>query len=117
MPAFGGMLDDKSRQAVKHYVLSLSNREHDNSLASSGATTFGTVCAACHGQDGKGNVALGAPNLTDEVWLFGGTHNAIDDTLKNGRNGRMPAHIDILGEQKAHVVAADVYSLSQSTTN
>ncbi len=117
MPAFGGMLDDKARQAVKHYVLSLSGREHDQSLANTGTTTFNTVCAACHGPDGKGNVALGAPNLTDEIWLFGGTHNAIDDTLKNGRNGRMPAHADILGEQKAHVVAAYVYSLSAAATH
>jgi len=114
MPAFGAMLDEKMRQAVKHRVLSLSGREHDKALAAAGDATFSTVCAACHGQDGKGNTALGAPNLTDDIWLFGGTHGAIDETLKNGRTGRMPAHIEILGEEKAHVVAAYVYSLSQS---
>ncbi len=114
MPAFGAMLDEKTRQAVKHRVLSLSGREHDADLARLGDATFSTVCAACHGAEGKGNTAMGAPNLTDGIWLYGGTHGAIDDTLKNGRNGRMPAHSEILGAEKAHVLAAYVYSLSQT---
>lgn len=113
MPAFGAALDDKLRLSVKHYVLSLSGGEHDTNLARNGKSTFDTICAACHGPDGHGNQQIGAPNLTDEIWLYGGTHGAIDETLKNGRNGRMPAHAQLLGPDKVHVLAAYVYSLSQ----
>ena len=70
------------------------------------------VCAGCHGADGKGNIALGAPNLTDNIWLHGGSRTAIADTIRNGRTGEMPAHNDILGEAKSHLVSAYVYSLS-----
>ncbi len=114
MPAFGGSLDEPTQLAVRHYVLSLSAREHDKSLAAQGKSSFETVCAACHGVDGKGNKMLGAVNLTDEVWLYGGTHGAIADTIKNGRNGVMPAHGDLLGEARVHVLAAYVLSLSQA---
>lgn len=112
MPAFGGTLDEPTQLAVRHYVLSLSGREHDNQLAMQGKSTFETVCAACHGVEGKGNPMLGALNLTDDVWLYGGTHGAIADTIKNGRNGVMPAHADLLGEARVHVLAAYVLSLS-----
>ncbi len=114
MPAFGGSLDEPSQLAVRHYVLSLSNRDHDKALAAQGKSSFDTICAACHGVDGKGNKMLGAVNLTDDVWLYGGTHGAIADTIKNGRNGVMPAHGDLLGEARVHVLAAYVLSLSST---
>jgi cytochrome c oxidase cbb3-type subunit 3 len=65
--------------------------------------------------DARGNQAIGAPNLTDDIWLFGGTAKDIEYGLRNGRSAKMPAHADILGEQKARLVAAYVYSLSRGT--
>ncbi|WP_417684756.1 cytochrome-c oxidase, cbb3-type subunit III [Pseudidiomarina gelatinasegens] len=94
------------------YVISLSGRKVDPELAKAGEANF-AVCAACHGQDAKGNQALGAPNLTDNIWLYGGSQDAIEETLRNGRNGVMPAWKDILGEDKIHVISSYVYGLSQ----
>ena len=71
---------------------------------------------ACHGAEGKGNVALGAPNLTDDTWLYGGTRERIVESISKGRNGRMPAHREFLGEAKVHLLAAYVYSFSQGNT-
>ncbi|MGL5605257.1 MAG: c-type cytochrome, partial [Plesiomonas sp.] len=67
---------------------------------------------ACHGPDGKGNPAVGAPNLTDQIWLYGGSRAAVEETVKYGRNGVMPAWQQILGDKKIHLLAAYVYSLS-----
>jgi cytochrome c oxidase cbb3-type subunit III len=115
MPAFGSSLDETAQLAVRHYVLSLSGRDHDRDLAQQGKSSFDTICAACHGLDGKGNPLLGALNLTDDIWLYGGTQGAIADTIKNGRNGVMPAHGELLGEARVHVLAAYVLSLSGTT--
>ena len=82
-------------------------------LAEAGKAKF-AICAGCHGQEGKGNLAMGAPNLTDNIWLYGGSQKAIEATIRNGRAGVMPAWNEILGEQKIHVVSAYVYSLSQN---
>ncbi|MFC3121726.1 cytochrome-c oxidase, cbb3-type subunit III [Agaribacter flavus] len=109
-----GWLDAFGEQGVSEvvaYVLSLSGRDVDTSLANAGKSRF-AACAACHGMDGKGNQALGAPNLTDNIWLYGGTERAVTETLNYGRNGVMPAFKDTLGEDKIHVVATYVYSLS-----
>jgi len=97
---------------VANYVLSLSGRTHDGLRAQRGKEKF-TVCGACHGVDGKGNAALGAPNLTDSVWLYGGSEPAIIETITKGRNGMMPAHKDLLGEAKVHLLAAYVMSLGK----
>ena len=70
-------------------------------------------CSGCHGMDAKGNKWVGAPNLTDEIWLYGGSTKQIETTLRYGRAGRMPAQAEILGEEKVHVLSAYVYSLSQ----
>ncbi len=95
------------------YVLSLSNRSDlKQTMVDAGQARF-TVCAACHGQDGKGNQLIGAPNLTDQIWLYGGTDKSITETLRYGRNGVMPAFKKTLGEKKIHLVSAYVYSLSQ----
>lgn len=72
------------------------------------------VCAACHGQDGTGNPALGAPNLTDDAWLYGSDLNTIQETIMKGRSGKMPAFKDMLSEERIHVLAAYVYALSQN---
>lgn len=111
MPAFGQQFSDKQITELAHYVASLSGRNVDPVLAEAGQKNF-TVCAACHGQNGKGNQQIGAPNLTDNTWLYGGSINKIEETLHYGRNGVMPAWKDILGEDKIHVVSAYIYSLS-----
>lgn len=93
--------------------MSLSGRDVDQGLKEKGKARF-AVCAACHGMDGKGNQLLGAPNLTDNIWLYGGNEKSVTQTLYYGRNGVMPAFKETLGEDKIHVVAAYVYSLSNS---
>jgi cytochrome c oxidase cbb3-type subunit 3 len=107
--AVGG--NDGAKQ-VAHYLFSLGGRTHDPISAALGRERF-AACAACHGADGKGNPALGAPNLTDDIWLHGGSEQAIVQSIMMGRTSRMPAHKDFLGEAKAHVLAAYVYSLSR----
>lgn len=112
MPAWQAVLQDEGVNEVANYVLSLSGRDHDAALASKGEEQFKTLCVACHGVDGKGNTALGAPDLTNNIWLYGGSLGAIKKTISEGRNGHMPAHIDFLGKDKVHLVAAYIYSLS-----
>jgi cytochrome c oxidase cbb3-type subunit 3 len=113
MPAWGAVLGNEGVVNVSEYVLSLAGRRHNATAASVGKEKYGQLCASCHGADGKGNYALGAPNLTDSVWLHGSSQKAIMETIANGRQGRMPAHGDFLGEAKVHLLAAYVYSLSQ----
>jgi cytochrome c oxidase cbb3-type subunit 3 len=80
--------------------------------AAAGKGQFDALCAACHGLDGRGNQALGAPNLTDDIWLYGGTQEIIAATITNGRNGMMPAHKQLLSEDRQRLLAAYVLSLS-----
>ena len=101
-------------KAVAHYVLSLSGRPHDAKLAEQGKEKF-TVCAACHGADAQGNPQLGAPNLTDNVWLYGGSEAVILETITRGRTGVMPAWGERLSPAKIHLLSAYVYGLSQQT--
>jgi len=98
---------------VAHYVLSLSGRTYDNLRAFRGKKAFLQACVACHGADGRGNQQLGAPNLTDGVWLHGSSENAIVEQIMSGRVSQMPAHKDILSPAKIHLLTAYVYSLSQ----
>lgn len=112
MPAWGAMLGNEGAVNVAEYVLSLSGRKHDPESARLGKEKFDQVCAACHGPTGKGNPAMGAANLTDSVWLYGGSQKTIIKTISEGRQGRMPAHAEFLGENKVHVLAAYVYGLS-----
>ncbi len=96
---------------VAEYVMSLSGRDVDATLAAEGETKF-ALCAGCHMPDGTGNQALGAPNLTDNIWLYGGSPRAIKESIAKGRQGIMPAHNEFLGTAKSHILAAYVYSLS-----
>jgi len=96
------------------YVASLSGREVDAAKAEAGKQAFMTAgFLGCHGVDGTGNQMLGAPNLTDKIWLYGGSEGLIRQTITKGRNGKMPVHKDLLGDDKVHLLAAYVYSLSQ----
>lgn len=97
---------------VVQYVLSLSGHKHDASAAGEGEKHFKRICFACHGMTGTGMQPLGAPNLTDKIWLYGGSEAKIRETLVKGRQGKMPAHDDFLGEAKVHLLATYIYSLS-----
>ena len=99
---------------VANYVLSLSGSAHNNVAAQLGKPKF-AVCAACHGPDGKGNPALGAPNLTDKIWLHGWGEQAIVNMVTNGKNNAMPAQGRLLTPEQVHVLGAYVLSLSQAT--
>lgn len=112
MPAFGGTLDDEGIEEVAAYVFHLSGRDAPEELISRGEERFGNQCAVCHGADGRGNPAFGAPKLTDDNWTYGGGMDAIKASIRDGRRGRMPAQKDLLGEDRVHVLAAYVYSLS-----
>ena len=115
MPAWGQVLGQAGVYNVATYVLRLSGHEVDADVASTGQEIFAKTCAGCHGADAKGNAALGAPNLTDNIWLYGGTQQALLKTIGEGRQGKMPAHGDFLGEAKVHLLAAYVYGLSQGS--
>lgn len=113
MPAWGGVLGDGGVADATQYVLSLGGRAHDAGAAARGKEKFAQLCVGCHGADGHGNQMIGAPNLTDNIWLYGGTSEIIARSIRDGRNGRMPAHAEFLGEAKVHLLAAYVWSLSQ----
>jgi cytochrome c oxidase cbb3-type subunit III len=99
---------------VAHYVLSLSGSPHDSVAAQLGRAQF-TACAACHGTDGKGNTALGAPNLTDKVWLHGWGEQAIAGVVNSGLNNQMPAHANRLTPEQVRVLAAYVWRMSNGS--
>ncbi len=109
MAAAVGSADDVKN--VAHYVLSLSSAPHDSVRAQLGKPKF-TACAACHGLDGKGNPALGAPNLTDDVWLHGWGEQAIVSIITNGKVNQMPAQAGKLTDAQIHVLSAYVWGRS-----
>jgi len=112
MPAWGSVLGDKGVEEVAMYVLSLGGRKVPNDMKAAGQVRFATMCVACHGVDGKGNQTLGAPNLTDDVWLYGGTIETVRESIAKGRTNQMPAHAELLGPMKTKLLAAYVLSLS-----
>ena len=97
MPAWGAVLGDEGTKNVTAYVMSLSNRKTSGDL-DEGKEKFQQLCVACHGAEAKGNFALGAPDLTDDSWVYGSSRRSIEKTIKEGRNGRMPAFGEFLGE-------------------
>ena len=111
MPPMGAGLTPAQVKDVANFVRSLSGLPHDAAAAARGRPTFAR-CAGCHGAEGKGNIALGAPNLTDKVWLHGSSEATIVETITLGRTNVMPAHKAFLGEQRSHILAAYVYGLS-----
>jgi cytochrome c oxidase cbb3-type subunit III len=116
MPSMAAALgSDADVENVAHYVLSLSGSAHDPIKAVFGKPKF-AACGACHGADAHGNPMIGAPNLTDKIWLHGGSLDTVKETITKGRNNVMPTFKDFLGEGKVHVLAAYVWSLSNETT-
>jgi cytochrome c oxidase cbb3-type subunit 3 len=111
MAAAVGTEDDVKN--VANYVLSLSNSDHDATRAAAGKEKF-AVCAACHGADGTGNQSIGAPNLADNIWLHGAGEEAIIKRINEGKVNQMPAQGAKFTPEQIHVLAAYVWSLSNS---
>ena len=116
MPAWEGPLGGaEGVNQVATYVMSIAGRDVDTKLAAAGKEKFDMFCVGCHMPGGTGNEALGAPNLSNNIWLYGGSPRSIKETIAKGRNGRMPAHSEFLGTAKSHILAAYVYSLSHES--
>ncbi len=113
MPPLGAALGDQGVDEVANYVLSLSGQKTDAALAQAGKVRFMTICIACHGPEGKGNPIMGAPNLTDNIWLYGGSLDDVKASIKNGRSGQMPAWEPVIGKDRVRLVAAWVLAQSR----
>jgi cytochrome c oxidase cbb3-type subunit 3 len=113
MPRYGldGLMQPAEIADSAHYVLSLAGKPHDAAAAGRGAATFAAQCAACHGEAGKGNVELGAPNLTDAIWLYGGDLASVTESIVTGRGGVMPAFGERLKAEEIKMLAVYVHAL------
>jgi cytochrome c oxidase cbb3-type subunit 3 len=116
MPAYGGNPEAVGGEAgakeIANYVRSMSGMSNNAELAGKGKVRYEQVCIACHGPEGKGMTAMGAPNLSDKVWLYGSSEATIVETITKGRSNVMPAWKEFLGEAKIHLLTAYVLSLS-----
>jgi cytochrome c oxidase cbb3-type subunit 3 len=113
MPAWGAVLGEAGVKNVAGYVRSLSGLSNPEGIdLAAGQKAFQTTCVACHGAEGKGTPAMGAPNLTDRAWLYGSSFEQVAQSIRAGRSGRMPAQGERLGKDKVHILAAYVYSLT-----
>ena len=114
MPPWGALLGDDGVKDMAHYVMSLNGRTFDSLRAARGKDKFMTTCVACHGPEGKGNQAIGAADLTKPNLLHGADEPALIETISKGRMINMPAQKELLGEARVHILAAYVWSLSNS---
>jgi len=122
MPAWGPIIGEANVANVVEFVLKKAGKHHDEAKSALGESVYTTNCVACHGPDAKGNPLLGAPNLTDDIWLYGAATPeelpaVLRQTVRNGRAGVMPAHAETLKPERIHLLAAYVYSLSQDEAN
>ena len=114
MPPMGAAMQPEALDAVIALLEHWSDTKLDPAVRERGNQQFMMMCAACHGAEGKGNPMLGAPNLTDRIWLHGGSRERLRETLLKGRNSQMPAHEQILSKDEIRLVSAYVYGLSSS---
>lgn len=116
MPGWEAALGNEGVKNVTGYVRSLSGLKNPEGLdLEAGQQSYNTMCVACHGPKAKGNPLMGAPNLSDRIWLYGSSFAQVQQTIRYGRNGQMPAQADFLGNDKVHLLAAYVYSLSNES--
>ena len=114
MPPWGPVLGEDGVTEVVAYVQQLAGLEADAQLATAGKARYDTICVACHGIDGSGNQALGAPNLSNNIWLYGSDAATIAESINLGRAGKMPAHENLLSEDRRRLLAAYVSGLGAS---
>jgi cytochrome c oxidase cbb3-type subunit 3 len=115
MPPLGPALGEHGVDELVAYVLTLSGRGSTTDRARAGAAKFEMFCAVCHGPDAKGNIQIGAPNLTDNIWLYGASPETIRETITKGRQNAMPAHLPLIGPERVRLMAAYVMSLSDKS--
>lgn len=115
MPGWRDVIGDKGVTDATAYLQSLGGAQHEDTAQSiaAGHKIYQTYCVACHGANAEGNQALGAPGLSDDIWLYGGSAEQIRHSIGAGRNGVMPAHDAVLNEAKIHILSAYVYGLQQ----
>ena len=111
MPKFGELLTPEEIGQLVQHAGAISGQPHDAALAAAGSTLFADNCSSCHGETGSGNRELGAPNLTDAIWLYGGDPAALTETVTNARFGVMPNWIPRLSEADIRAVSVYVHSL------
>lgn len=115
MPSYSSIIGNENDiEATAYYVLSLSGRSNNSELNDKGKIKFNMICSACHGLNAKGNKYIGAPDLTNPQWIYGGDITDIKKTIKYGRNGVMPAHKDILSKEQIHILTAYIFSLNRN---
>ncbi|MDB5971353.1 MAG: Cbb3-type cytochrome c oxidase subunit [Hydrocarboniphaga sp.] len=113
MPSFFGTIDEPTLQSLVAYVRDLHQGQHEAMEYAAGAKKFSGTCAACHGAEGHGNTMLGAPNLSDDTWLHGGSAATIRETILYGRKSQMPSFGAVLGETERRLLSSYVLSLSE----
>jgi cytochrome c oxidase cbb3-type subunit 3 len=109
MPAWIDIIGSDGSKDVTAYVISLSRESNHPDLLSKGKQIYEASCIACHGADAKGGQAMGAPNLTDNIWLYGGSEEDVLETILYGRHGHMPAQKDVMDKEQIRLLAAYVY--------
>jgi cytochrome c oxidase cbb3-type subunit 3 len=114
MPAFLAAMDEATGDALVETVRRWNDPQLDERVRARGMKQFSITCAACHGPEAKGNAAIGAPNLTDATWLYGGSREQVRHSILFGRESNMPSHQQILTPAEIRVVSAYVYQLSGS---
>lgn len=115
MPGWGAIVGEDAVVNLAAYVRGISGLSVDSNSAELGKVTYQTMCIACHGPEGKGIQALGGPNLTDPTWLYGSSKAQVEESIRVGRTGEMPAFSQQLNEHQIHIVSAYVYSLSRAS--
>lgn len=119
MAAWQNQIGESGIRAAAEYVLALSGNQNgydlDKTMVVQGEAIFKQNCTLCHGQEGQGSHDMGAPNLTDDIWLYGGDRDTVRETIRNGRAGVMPAWQSRLGNERVMLLAAYVKSLSQNS--
>jgi len=113
MPGWGDQLGDRGVTETAVYVQQLAGRSADPMLARAGQRHYQQLCASCHGPEGRGMVQLGAPDLTNNLWVYGSSFEAISNAIRNGLHGAMPGHEPIIGEDRSRLVAAYVLSMME----
>ena len=117
MPPWGEALGEQGVDNVVAYLFSLQGKQLSAGNAAAGKATFEQICSACHGPEGRGNPDMGTPNLTDHIWLHGGSVATVRETIDKGTMGTMPPHLARLGETRVHLLAAYVLSLGDSQSH